>query len=594
MLKVSSRTHGDVYLRPSPLVSISNTLLKNKVGTLGSTYNITLNGNIVVPYGIRQANRLTYIIDQQRYIREVFGEDGQKIELGVPSGVGYGTSIRMFPNITSINFPEGQYIDICPYSISLETPFLFDANNNVLPEGMIGNFSPKQYSTQREAFTKNYNIDTVNNLISEWGGLVDDFSDSWSIESDDSYADTKENYSQWNPSTVNPLYDTDSDILVPRSYRLTRNMSATGKTFYASGVGGLVRYEGIDQAFKFIQKTLLCENNLNDPSTNQYHSTNGNQKYLLYPGFRKDATIPHTNNVFSSGFLNLPNYYKGFNHLRTVNYDRTAGSCSVTDSWILSSGTNALENYVISIDNSNDNIRKTVKINGNIKGLSDIPASGYQEYNYNNANTPYKGALNKYHQITNSGKFGLTSAIFKRAKYMASGVNLNSQPLSLSLATNELTGEITYSADFDDRPLNYFSGVLAENITINDTYPGDIFALIPVIGRSAGPVIQYIRSRTEYKRDVNIEVLLDYTDMAMPSGYGSDSFNINADRTKLLLTKPSLNNPFRENLRQLVIALSPSGDPNVNQFFLNPPQETWSPKEGRYTLSLQWNYEKNL
>lgn len=593
MLKVTSRTHGDVYLRPSPLVSISNTLLKNKVGTLGSTYSITLNGNIIVPYGVRQAFRLSYIIDQQRYIREVFGEDGQKIEIGVPSGVGYGTSIRMFPNVTSINFQEGQYIDICPYSISLEAPLLFDANNRVLPEGMIGNFSPKQYSIQREAFTKNYNTDTIDNLISEWGGLVDEFSDSWSIESDDSYANTREqDYTSWYPSTTHPIYDTESDIVVPRSYRLTRNMSATGKTFYASGVGGRVRYEGIDQAFKFIQKTLLCENNPND--TNGYHPTAGHEKYLLYPGFRKNANIADGNNVFSSGVLNLPNYYKGFNHLRTVNYDRTAGSCSVTDSWILSSGASALENYVISIDNSNDNIRKTVKINGNIKGLSDIPASGYQEVNYNNANTPYKGALTKYHQITNSGKFGLTSAIYKRAKYMASGVNLNSQPLSLSLATNELTGEITYSADFDDRPLNYFSGVLAENISINDTYPGDIFALIPVIGRSAGPVIQYIRSRTEYKRDVNIEVLLDYTDIATPSGWPSDSYNINADRTKLLLTKPSLNTPFREDLRQLVIELSPSGDPNVTQFFLNPPQETWSPKEGRYTLSLQWNYEKNL
>lgn len=594
MLKVTSKTHGDVYLRPAPLVSISNTAIRNKVGTLGSSYNITLNGNIVVPYEIRQANRMSYIFNQQKYIREVFGQDGQKIELGVPSGNGYGVSIRMFPNVISINFQEGQYIDICPYSISLETSLLFDANNKVLPEGMISNFSPKQYSTARNSFSKNNTQDTIENLLAEWGGLVDDFSDSWSIEADDSYMSTKESYSSWNHSTIHPIYDSESDIVIPRSYRITRNMSATGKSFYASGLAGLTRYEAVDQAFKFIQKTLLGENNTNDQSNNKYHTTPSSGQYMLYPGFRRNENVSDVNNMFSSGFLNLPSYYKGFNHLRTINYDRTAGSCTVSDSWILSSGGAALENYVVSMDFSADNIRNTVKINGNIKGLSELPASGYQEIGYNNAQTPFKKALDKYYQITNNGKFGLNSALYKRANYLASGITLNSQPLSITISTNELTGEIGYSADFDDRPLNYFSGVLAENITINDTYPGDIYALIPVIGRSAGPVIQYIRSRTEYKRDVNIELLLDYTDIAYPTGWPSDAYDINSDRTKLLLTKPSLNNPIREDLRKLLIELSPSGDPNVTKYFLNPPQETWSPKEGRYTLSLQWNYEKNL
>ena len=101
--------------------------------------------------------------------------------------------------------------------------------------------------------------------------------------------------------------------------------------------------------------------------------------------------------------------------------------------------------------------------------------------------------------------------------------------------------EITYSLEFNDRPYNYFTGVLSENISVNDTYPGDVFAVIPVMGRKTGPILQYIQGRTEYKRSINIELLLDYTDIPYSS-----------ERTFLMLNKPSLNEPIRTELQDLI------------------------------------------
>lgn len=148
------------------------------------------------------------------------------------------------------------------------------------------------------------------------------------------------------------------------------------------------------------------------------------------------------------------------------------------------------------------------------------------------------------------------------------------------MGLNETAGEITYNLEFDNRPTNYFNDALSESINVNDTYPGDIFAIIPVIGRPTGPILQYIGGRSEYKRDLNIEIRLDYTDL----GY-------NNDRNSLLLTKPSLNPSFKYRLNALIDDFSPRHEPGIRKYFLSPPSESWTPKEGTYTISLSWTYE---
>ena len=158
------------------------------------------------------------------------------------------------------------------------------------------------------------------------------------------------------------------------------------------------------------------------------------------------------------------------------------------------------------------------------------------------------------------------SDIYKRAN-SAVAVELNSQVKSLSLALNEYTGSITYALEFDNRPTNIISGVKTENIQLSDTYPGDVIAVIPVLGRPTGPVLQNIGGRTEHRRDLNLDLQMDYTDIPYGSG-----------RKSLLLQKPSIVEPTRSQLLNLVKELSPEFEPGVRKWFISPPQETWEPK----------------
>lgn len=600
MLKIYRRNGQAVYLRPTPFVSISHTPLKNKVGSVGCTYEITLTGTIIAhdgspvfnpsspnllfdtdptaidsnplayngvdSYSVDIGDRLKSIVLKQNIIRDLFSSDGQRID--ITSLVDDNRSITCFPKVVSINFEEGLYIDTCRYTINLEAPLLFDQNNNVYTEGLIGlTFSPNQYDLQRskDHYLRESNTQTVENIIERWGGIVEDFSDTWSLETDEG-----------NGQTIGLNH-------IPLSFIVTRNISATGRQIYASGSSGFKMYEAWEQAAGFIKKSILHDPQ--SPPNGGGYGINDNQKFQQYPGRRVNNN--QDIGFYASGILNLPSFYRGYNHVRTVNIDKNIGSCSISDTWLLASGQSHLENYTVSISNSVDSPFVNVKIDGNIKGLSDLHASGYIQSNFDEPTstdqTPYKKAIDQYFKISNSGKFGTGSILYQRANNSVSPTVLNSQPLSISLGTNEINGEITYSLEFNDRPYNYFTGVLSENININDTYPGDVFAVIPVIGRKTGPILQYIQGRTEYKRNINIEILLDYTDIPYSSS-----------RNFLVLNKPSLNEPIRSELQNLIKELSPKNEPNVTGYFLNQPIETWSPKDGRYTLSLAWDYQKSI
>jgi hypothetical protein len=234
----------------------------------------------------------------------------------------------------------------------------------------------------------------------------------------------------------------------------------------------------------------------------------------------------------------------------------------------------------------------TVSVNGTIKGLTSAPASGSIFGGNDNTprNTPYQNASLKYYQITNNGAFGPNCHIFRRASNLTN-LSLNHQPLSVSIGTNEFTGEITYNIEYNDRPSNLVSGVLSESVSVNDTYPGDVFAVIPVIGRATGPVLQYIGGRTEYQRSVNIDLVMDrkyyqsITNIPNPS--------VNQIRNFGILSKPSLVEPFRSQINSIISAYSPAQEAGVRKYFLSPPTETWDAKSGSYSLSLNWTYELN-
>ena len=546
-------------IRPTPLISISQTPLRNRIGKFGSSYDITLNGTIIAHGGspfyladtdvggteggngpsgghdgggfsstiatpaseaVTDPKALDSILSKQNAIRQLFARDGQKME--IQSVDGSTPRIVCYPSVESISFDEGTYVDICRFTITLTATTLLDSDGKVLADGGIFGAGGQ---TEQE-------------LIDDYGGFIEEYNDSWSLEVDESYGST-------------------GGALVPRAYRITRNLTATGRNSHVdSSIGGdpsltsVVKKEAWSQAKEFIRKYTGA------------NSTIG--------GYPEAGPI-------ASGFLDLEGY-AGYNHIRTENIDKGAGTYAITDSWLMASGTDsALENYNASISSSTDGAFVSVSVDGSIKGVSSTPASGYG--GSATLVTPYSKARTKYLAISNNGNFGVGSQIYKRVNSLTN-LELNSQPASISIGSNEFTGEITYNVSFDNRPANVFTGVASEAISVNDTYPGDLYASIPVLGRTNGPVLQYIGGRTEYRRDVSIEIILDHTDI----GYGNK-------RSDLMLRKPSINEPIRNELKNAIIQLSPASEPGIRKYFLSPPTESWNPKTGSYSLNLSWTYE---
>lgn len=579
---------GPKVIRPCPLVSISSTPLKNKMANMGSSYTITLNGAILAEGGsplfsdggaasvtnnpffrdsynpkptghkVELQDSLNSIIKKQNELRALFAVEGRRVEI-LPIR-GSEPSIIFYPRLESINFEEGIWTDVCRYTITLSADLMFDNAENIIVDSLAYmNFEPSgdQYlysnlHTRNEYVTKKSLIDFVNLN----GGFVEDFNETWSLEPEEG-----------NGNTVNPFYANAENVI--RAYRLTRNVTATGRTIYGPGPNGndSIRYEGWEQAKRFIDKRIFADKD-------GYPSNDAKNGYDKYPKLNFDG-------AFAKGFLYLyQDRFGGYNHSRTENIDKSNGTYSVVDTWLLSSGT-SYENYNISLSSSSDRGITAVTIDGTIKGLTSLPSSG-SVYNgglpaFPPFHTPYENAISKYRLVSDSGNFGLISHIYKRASNVV-GEFLNPFPVSTSLGSNEFTGEITYSVTYDTRPMNFVSGVLHEKISIQDTYPGDVFVSIPVIGRKNGPILQYLGTRTEYQRNVNI-------DLTFGTVYGGTM------RQQTILSKPSLNEPTRTSLNNLISQLSPAREPGIRKYFLSPPVENWDPIEKRYTISLNWTYE---
>ncbi len=600
-VRYKNQENEDCAIRPTPFIAITTNTLKNKEGNFGVTYSITLTGTLLPahgsPYAIDPATNMPYgamaggggglgwepskgpeaafsegrvsegltnkpykqditgvgsvggqvlpkyasaILSKQRVLRSLFARDGQRVELtDVMDNA--GATIVCYPRVISVDFEGDQaYTTQSKYTIVLEADYL-----------LRGNFDDESLVVDEAATLANSGIlldDTGNPTAKDFledklTRFIETYSEDWALEVDDSVSESVDN---------------------PRTYRISHNLSATGKTVYG------------DSAIKRYDETVDLDPDA--PAINLYKPAWMQAKDFVLSRLADNPSGSYPNIVgqIGSGTVDLVDAYGGFNHIRTEQINVTDGTYGVSENWILASGS-ATENYSMTTSTSNTDPFVSVGIEGSIKGLTSILPSGFGTNT--TGKDAYSSAREKYNDVTNDGQFGLTSEIYKRANNLVA-VQLNSQPTSVSISTNQFNGEIGYSLSFNNRPTNIIEGVIAESIQVNDTYPGDVFATIPVIGRPTGPILQYIGGRTEYKRDVSINLTMDYTKIP----YGNT-------RTTLISKKPSLVEPTATQIASLIGELSPAGEPGVRKYFISAPTESWSPKEGTYSFNISWTYE---
>ena len=262
----------------------------------------------------------------------------------------------------------------------------------------------------------------------------------------------------------------------------------------------------------------------------------------------------YVNNVIGLGRDNIPTSLlpiivglEVYDRKLVETINKFTGSYQVAETFTLGpAGQAATESVTINIEQDLGSIVR-ISIDGRIQGLRTNDISDTSVDSYANAVAYWDSIANNIYNRANS--------------YLIGGCNLNTIPSSTSIGRNITEGLITYNYSYDNRPANIITGALSEDIQISDTYPGQLINVVPVIGRSQ-PIIQYINSRSEYKRSLQITANMPFVGC--------------------VAVKPPI-----EDLTTIFDLYKPSG----TRVYYSAPSESFNPKTGAYSYSIDWTFE---
>lgn len=449
---------------PAPFMSIRKDTLAagNGMERLGGTISIVLKGKLTVAKGspnsegtfwtasdyppdevITNDERLASILAKQAALRGLFSTDGKTFEVQPYDG---SQPTKFNPRIKSVEFAEGNWVETCDYTVTMEADDPTEAGDYIL-----------------------------------------DASEEWNIEPSD-------------------------DRVV--SYRLTHSCSATGKKRFDEN--GDVVATGWENARLYVLNKI---------------------------GLGLSAARMAAPDVLDADAL------QAFNYVRTQQLNEYAGTFQVTETWLCYDPNGvapAIEEFTVTT-RTDDGGRTSVNIEGQLQGLE------VRNNTHALVSTRYANALSKY---------GSTTApnMLARAQNL-SGVLLNPVTLSTQVGVNQTTGVISFSAEYNDRPLPDVIGARSQSITVSNNNAADVFATIPVLGRALGPVLQDIGTVTAKKRSINIEIVMP----AMSVVY----------------------TPSAPNTDGIIGSLMPVAD----QVFTDQDEESWNPYTGRYTRTTSFTWQ---
>jgi hypothetical protein len=333
-----------------------------------------------------------------------------------------------------------------------------------------------------------------------------------------------------------------SDENSPYTFIVNHQVSAKGKRVYDGS--GVVSSEAWEEAEKWIETKITSSGS--DPQ-----SITSNQQSIITLG---------TTGLGLSGYL-------PYNRMRTENIDEMEGSYSVQETFLLAKE-NSIETFNLSFRTSASTGLSTVSLQGNVRGLDD---NEEQLDVYNKTDEPnikYSNALTKFSSINT----------YSRANTLAAtkGISLNPTELSRNESHGKVDGTIGYTVEYDNRPTMCISGARSESINVSFSGGEDVFAVIGVIGRSNGPIMQDMNTVKAGK----VVIAIDAT---MPiATYGATCSDLKDD---ICSEKPSTNSLI-EDLRDKAITCHPNG--TGTDTWKETDSESWNVRTGRYTRSTTY------
>lgn len=525
-------------LLPAPLVSFTKDVLRNENGeVVGAAYKASLQGEIL-------QNKGNPIASTGVSFTSSFSTDSWTSTFSPDDDPLHGTIVEdlLISTITK----QEQIRDIFSPATGVKVEIVGFNHNRGLR--FYGNVSQISFPPEgRWAMPCQYTVELdFNNFIDSAGSGL--FSSASSEDAFQYYlSSSSENWGIQEADVV--LLSTGNFADTSKIYNLTHSVNAKGQLVY--NASGVIESYPWQQASGYVRSLL------------------------------------GTANIPSSLLVTTAAGYTATNRKVVESIDKTAGTYSAEETYtylstgVLPQGRMALEECSINLEKA-EGALTTVGIQGTINGLE--------------TNNPISSTgVSRYHNA--SGYFAAIEPHLYTRTRINSGLSwLHPVPKSKTVGRMPNAGQITYSYSYDTRPPNLIPGSISEEITVNDTYPGQNISEIPVIGGNQ-PVLQYMNSRSAYKRTLQINVNMDAyspnwnTTDVNSSGLWTAS-TVAGVRNWLIGSKPSvLQTSYFQGIYD---AVNPTGDAGViaTKVFYGTPQESWNARTGQYSYTADWTYRK--
>jgi hypothetical protein len=283
-----------------------------------------------------------------------------------------------------------------------------------------------------------------------------------------------------------------------KTFTLTHTLSATGR----QSAGGAV--EAWRQAVLWIESRIVGKPDNTAVTTHINTKTDGPKFVPYYMNTEADKDQIKTN----ADAVAVD--WESYNGQREITTDISSGSYSVTDTWLIAiKGTPATHTVEFSNAGSQDD-GINVTVNGVITGLSTV-TPGDSDFNKPGN---FSGAEAGWEQVQ-----GRILALAKYAYSKIPGLllaenngSLRPNPISRSMSENRTEGTITWSAVFTDKFVDGDVEKIAEqDISVQyKNYKADekVIAIIPVIGREEGPIIQDFETKNHRVATVTVTMTM--------------------------------------------------------------------------------------
>jgi hypothetical protein len=314
-----------------------------------------------------------------------------------------------------------------------------------------------------------------------------------------------------------------------KTYTITHNISATGNK----------KFVGISEFYQSAWKQAAdwCKSRLvSSPAVSILVDAIGNDEITSFSPVNMDETS-------GVGSPDLSGYLF-YNHVRLPSPDLTGGSYTISETWKASKVPAVLDLEVsVAQDESENN---TVTLSGSITGLDTTPVNNPAINKLANAETVL--------QYIDSSAYTLCNTY-----YNVPGGTLQSVVRSKTIGRNKGSGTISFSYSFNDIPV-LIDNAISTNLNFiddNEYRLNKVIAVIPIIGKPDGPIIQDMGTTTERRRTVQL-------DAVMKKNY----------RT----VRPA--QPV-----SIVLGYKPEGT-----VYLQSLVENWDPTSGAYGITAEWTY----